>query len=212
MIVEVPVIGALALHVLFYVKEGSFSFFELPVKQLQFSPCPFHSIPASIHLDLAGFGKGEPCFTEPEWLCKRDHLTFTLVHSDSSGFKSPYNFMAHQLCFIHRGKESIVIIHVMTGAMNTGLTLDPLVNLAGQSNHFLLGRLHTQRHPPGPVSGMGNTGLQYQPSFEVQDSKSIPGAADITGCGKHLERTLSNPTATQHLPGHSAGNAIQAVV
>lgn len=128
MIVEVPVIGALALHVLFYVKEGSFSLFELFVKQLQLSPCPFHSIPASIHLDLAGFGKGEPCFTEPEWLCKRDHLTFALVHSDSSGFKTPYNFMAHQLCFIHRGKESIVIIHVMTGAMNTGLTLDPLVN------------------------------------------------------------------------------------
>ena len=72
MIVEVPVIGALALHVLFYVKEGSFSLFELFVKQLQLSPCPFHSIPASIHLDLAGFGKGEPCFTEPEWLCKRD--------------------------------------------------------------------------------------------------------------------------------------------
>ena len=121
MIVEVPVIGALALHVLFYVKEGSFSLFELPVKQLQFSPCPFHSIPASIHLDLAGFGKCEPGLAEPEWLCKRDHLTLSLVHSDSSGFKTPYNFMAHQLCFIHRGKESIVIIHVMTGAMNTGL-------------------------------------------------------------------------------------------
>ena len=104
MIVEVPVIGALALHVLFYVKEGSFSLFELFVKQLQLSPCPFHSIPASIHLDLAGFGKGEPCFTEPEWLCKRDHLTFALVHPDSSGFKTPYNFMAHQLCFIHGGR------------------------------------------------------------------------------------------------------------
>lgn len=148
MIVEVPVIGALALHVLFYVKEGSFSLFELPVKQLQFSPCPFHSIPASIHLDLAGFGKCEPGFAEPERLCKRDHLTLALVHSDSSGFKTPYNFMAHQLCFIHRGKESIVIIHVMTGAMNMGLTLDPLVNLAGQGHHFLLGRLHTQRQAP----------------------------------------------------------------
>ena len=122
MIVEVPVIGALAFHVLFYVKEGSFSLFELPVKQLQFS--------ASIHLDLAGFGKCEPGFAEPERLCKRDHLTLALVHSDSSGFKTPYNFMAHQLCFIHRGKESIVIIHVMTGAMHTGLTLDPLVNFA----------------------------------------------------------------------------------
>ena len=32
---------------------------------------------------------------------------------------------------------------------------------------------------PGPVSGMGNIESQYQPSFEVQDSKSIPGAADI---------------------------------
>ena len=123
MIVEVPVIGALALHVLFYVKEGSFSLFELPVKQLQFSPCPFHSIPASIHLDLAGFGKCEPGLAEPEWLCKRDHLTLSLVHSDSSGFKTPYNFMAHQFCFIHRGEKSIVIIHVMTGAMNMGLTL-----------------------------------------------------------------------------------------
>lgn len=110
MIVEVPVIGALALHVLFYVKEGSFSLFELSVKQLQFSPCPFHSIPASIHLDLAGFGKCEPGFAEPERLCKRDHLTLALVHSDSSGFKTPYNFMAHQLCFIHRGKESIVLL------------------------------------------------------------------------------------------------------
>jgi len=59
---------------------------------------------------------------------------------------------------------------------------------------------------------MGNIESQYQPSFEAQDSKSIPGAADITGRGKHLERTLSNPTATQHLPGHIAGNAIQAVV
>ena len=87
MIVEVPVIGALALHVLFYVKEGSFSLFELPVKQLQFSPCPFHSIPASIHLDLAGFGKCEPGFAEPERLCKRDHLTLALVHSDSSGLQ-----------------------------------------------------------------------------------------------------------------------------
>lgn len=105
MIVEVPVIGALALHVLFYVKEGSFSLFELPVKQLQFSPCPFHSIPASIHLDLAGFGKCEPGLAEPEWLCKRDHLTLSLVHSDSSGFKTPYNFMAHQFCFIHRGEK-----------------------------------------------------------------------------------------------------------
>lgn len=87
MIVEVPVIGALAFHVLFYVKEGSFSLFELFVKQLQLSPCPFHSIPASIHLDLAGFGKGEPCFTEPEWLCKARftlHLRlFTLIPAAS---------------------------------------------------------------------------------------------------------------------------------
>ena len=59
---------------------------------------------------------------------------------------------------------------------------------------------------------MGNTGLQYQPSFEVQDSKSIPGAADITGRVGHWGKTLSNPTATQHLPGHSADNANEAVL
>ena len=64
---------------------------------------------------------------------------------------------------------------------------------------------------PGPVSGMGNIESQYQPSFEVQDSKSIPGAADITGHGKHLERTLSNPTVKPHLPGHTSGNANEAV-
>ena len=77
---------------------------------------------------------------------------------------------------------------------------------------FPVGKAPRLKAYPGPVSGMGNIESQYQPSFEVQDSKSIPGAADITGHGKHLERTLSNPTATQHLPGHIAGNAIQAVV
>ena len=73
MIVEVPVIGALAFHVLFYVKEGSFSLFELPVKQLQFSPCPFHSIPASIHLDLCLLYTSLGRFRLPE-LGGRAHL------------------------------------------------------------------------------------------------------------------------------------------
>jgi len=77
---------------------------------------------------------------------------------------------------------------------------------------FPVGKAQRPKASPGPVSGMGNIESQYQPSFEVQDSKSIPGAAGITGHGKHLERTPSNPTATQHLPGHNAGNAIQAVV
>lgn len=105
MIVEVPVIGALALHVLFYVKEGSLSFFELPVKQLQFSPCPFHSIPASIHLDLAGFGKGEPCFTESEGFCQGNDFAFAFVHPYSSGFKPPNNFMPKFLQGFHIWKD-----------------------------------------------------------------------------------------------------------
>ena len=104
MIVEVPVIGALALHVLFYVKEGSFSLFELFVKQLQLSPCPFHSIPASIHLDLAGFGKCEPGFAEPERLCKRDHLRRTSsdrkkLYSLAQGYHTgPVSVPAALLC------------------------------------------------------------------------------------------------------------------
>lgn len=161
---------------MFYVKEESFSLFELLVKQLQFSPCPFHPIPASIHLDLAGFGKCEPGLAEPEWLCKWDHLTLSLVHSDSSGFKTPYNFMAHQLCFIHRGKESIVIIHVMTGAMNMGLTLDPLVNLAGQSHHFLLGRLNAQRQAPARCRAWGkpDDGISQVLKFRVQNQFPVP--------------------------------------
>ena len=97
MIVEVPVIGALALHVLFYVKEGSFSLFELPVKQLQFSPCPFHSIPASIHLDLAGFGKCEPGFAEPERLCKRDPIGKYFIRWPKA--ITPGLFSFQPLCF-----------------------------------------------------------------------------------------------------------------
>ena len=121
-----------------FLKKSNFDAFIEKVKQLQLSPCPFHSIPASIHLDLAGFGKCEPGFAEPEWLCKRDHLTLTLVHSDSSGFKSPYNFMPKFLQFFHIGQDHIVIIHVMTGTVNTGLTFDPVINSAGHRNHFLL--------------------------------------------------------------------------
>ena len=138
MIVEVPVIGALALHVLFYVKEGSFSLFELPVKQLQFSPCPFHSIPASIHFHLSGFGQCKSGLTKPKRLCKWDHFAFPLVHPNSSGFKPSYNFMPHELCFINTGEGHKVIIHVMGFIVHTGLTFDPVINFAGHGNHFLL--------------------------------------------------------------------------
>ena len=69
-------------------------------------------------------------------------------------------------------------------------------------------------HPkayPGPVLGMGNIGSRYQQYVEVQGSKSIPGGVDITANGVHWERTPSDPTATRHLPGHSADSANEAV-
>ena len=131
MIIEVPVICALALHVLFYVKEGSLPFLELFVKQLQLSPCPFHTIPVAIHLDFSGFGQGEFGLTEPEGLCKGDDLAFSFVHTDSSGFKPPYQLTPKFLQFFHIGQDHIVIIHVMTGTVNTGLAFDPVINFAG---------------------------------------------------------------------------------
>lgn len=138
MVIEVPVICALAFHVLFNIKEGSLSLFEFSVKQLQLSPCPFHTIPVPIHLDFSGFGQSEFCLTEPKRLCKGDDFTFFLVHTDSSGFKPPYYFMPKFLQFFHIGQDHIVIIHVMTGTVNTGLTFDPVINSAGHRNHFLL--------------------------------------------------------------------------
>ena len=139
MVIEVPVVGALAFHILFNIGEFPFSFYELPVKQLQFSSCPFHTIPASIHLDFPGFCQCESCLAEPERLCQGDDLTFPLVHSNSKGFKPPNNFMPKFLQGFHIGQNHIVIIHVMPETVNPCLTFDPVIHGAGISLHAVLG-------------------------------------------------------------------------
>ena len=128
MIVEVPVIGALALHVLFYVKEGSFSLFELPVKQLQFSPCPFHSIPASIHLDLPALHQRKLRFAEAEWFGKRGDLTLLLVYPDSHRFEPPHNLMPHPLGFFDGRKDQKIVVHEMRTVFGFSLTEHPVVD------------------------------------------------------------------------------------
>lgn len=137
-VIEVPVIGALAFHILFNISELPLFFYELPVKQFQFSSCPFHTIPASIHLDFSGFRQRESCFAEPEGLCQGDDLAFSFVHSNSKGFKPSNNFMPKFLQGFHIGQNQIVIVHVMPETVNPGLTFDPVIHGAWQCHHFLL--------------------------------------------------------------------------
>ena len=137
-VIEVPVVCALAFHILFNIGEKPLSFFELTVEQLQFSPCSFYTVPASIHLDLSGFRQRESCFAEPERLCQGNDFAFPLVHSNSSGFKPPNNFMPKFLQGFYIGQNQIVIVHVMPKTVNPGLTFDPVIYCAWQSNHFLL--------------------------------------------------------------------------
>ena len=138
MIIKIPVIGTLTFHELFNVEKGPLALHKFPVEQLQFPPCPFDPVPAPVDFHLSGFGQGEPGLAEPERLCQGNHLSLFLVHPDPFGFKAPYNFMAHQFCFLNGGKNQKVIIHVMPITVNTGLALDPVVNRTWKGNHFLL--------------------------------------------------------------------------
>ena len=148
MVIEIPVIGRLTFHVLFNILEIPFSRLELPVKKFQFAPRPFNPVPAPVHLDFAGWPKGKPGLAKAEGFGQGNDFTFALIHSDPQGFKPPNNFMAQLLQPFHIWQNNILIIHVMTGAMNPGLTFDPVVHGTWKGNHFLLGRFHTQRHPP----------------------------------------------------------------
>ena len=138
MVIETAVVGTLALHVLLDVLEVPLARFELLVEQLQLAACPLNTVPAPVDFHLSGFGQGEPGLAEPERLCQGNHLALFLVHPDPFGFKAPYNFMAHQFCFLNGGKNQKVIIHVMPITVNTGLALDPVVNRTWKGNHFLL--------------------------------------------------------------------------
>ena len=134
--------------VLFNVFEIPFSCNKFPMKQLQLAPCPLDPVPAPIDFDLSCFGQGEPGLAPAERLGQGNDFTLALVHPDPQGFKPPNNFMAQLLQPFHIWQNDIIIIHIMTGAMNPGLTFDPVVHGTWKGNHFLLGRLHTQRHPP----------------------------------------------------------------
>lgn len=99
MIIEVPVICALAFHVLFNIRKQPLPFHKLPVEQFQLSSCPFYTVPASIHLDLPCFRQREPCLAEPEGFCQGNDFAFAFVHPYSSGFKPP--------------KETFTVAHLM---------------------------------------------------------------------------------------------------
>ena len=64
---------------------------------------------------------------------------------------------------------------------------------------------------PGPVSGMGNSVLQYQPRPEDWGLELVLGAVGTEAHGAHSGKSLSNPTVKPHLPGHTSGNANEAV-
>lgn len=110
MIIKIPVIGTLTFHELFNVEKGPLALHKFPVEQLQFPPCPFDPVPAPVDFHLSGFGQGEPGLAEAEGFCQGDHFAFSFVHSDPLGFKPPYNFVAHQLCFFNRGENQKVTL------------------------------------------------------------------------------------------------------
>ena len=64
---------------------------------------------------------------------------------------------------------------------------------------------------PGPVSGMGNSVLRYQPRPEDWGLELVLGAVGTEAYGAHSGKSLSNPTAKPHLPGHTSGNANEAI-
>ena len=97
MVVVIPVICALTLHELFYLRERAFTLLELSMEHLQLTPRPRHPVAASVDRDLPGGAKGEPSLAEAKWLREWDDLAFALIHPDAQGFKTPHHLPDHSL-------------------------------------------------------------------------------------------------------------------
>ena len=138
MVVKILVVSVLTHHIGFCVSEIPLTLGKFLMEQFQLTPGPFHAVPTSVDFDFPGFRQREPRLAESKRLCERDNLSLPPVYADTLFFKPPHDFMSHFLCFLYRGKSSNVIVHKMGRILNPRLTLDPVVNLAGQRYHFLL--------------------------------------------------------------------------
>ena len=79
-------------------------------------------------------------------------------------------------CAPSGGNLSLEKFELPSAPLDAGLALDPVVNAAGERNHFLLGRFHAERHPtPRHRARGGGDDLVCQgPNSRVEDELPMP--------------------------------------
>ena len=171
MVIEIAIVGALALHVLLNVLKVPFPGLKFPVKELQLAAGTFNPVPAPVHLDFPRKADGEPGLAEPKRLCQWDHLALALIHPDTNSLKPPHQFTGQLLQLLNIGEDDIVVIHVMAGTMYPSLALDEVIHGAGQGHHLLLRRLYAQRQAPSwrGTGGILDNGIRYLPQIGIEN-------------------------------------------
>ena len=56
MVIKIFIVGFLAVHILRYLLQGTFPGQPFTVEQLQFPPCAYHAVTATIDFDFPGLG------------------------------------------------------------------------------------------------------------------------------------------------------------
>ena len=148
MVVENAVVGGLALHELLRIGERTLTRLKLLIEHLQFAPCSLHTVSASVDRDFASRTEREPGFAEAEGLREGNDFALPFVHSDAECFKPAHHLPNYCFQLLNIRHDDVVVIHIVTGTMDTHLAFQPVIDRAGQSHHLLLRRLHTQGHPP----------------------------------------------------------------
>ena len=149
---------------------------NLSLEKFELPSAPLDAVPATIFLDVTALRHGVAHLAETEGLGERDNLAFLLVYPNAHSLKPAHNLPGQLLQFLNVRQDDVVIIHVMAGHMDAGLALDPVVNAAGERNHFLLGRFHAERHPtPRHRARGGGDDLVCQgPNSRVEDELPMP--------------------------------------
>lgn len=131
MVVKFAVVCALTLHVLLNVLKIPLPSLPFSMKQFQFPPGSFDTVPASVDYNLSSFHQCEFGLTEPEWFCKRYNFAFALVNANTGSFKMPNQIAGKFLQLLDIREYCPIIVSIMTEAMDALLTLRPVVDCAG---------------------------------------------------------------------------------
>ena len=76
MVIKIFIVGFLAVHILRHLLQGTFPGQPFPVEQLQFPPCAYHTITATIDFDFPGLSQGKTSLAPAERLC--DNVAYGL--------------------------------------------------------------------------------------------------------------------------------------